>query len=119
MQALRLTVLRSNSIDCTNNGISANADNLALVGVIGKDKVFRPISGTMPATDPSLPQVALRAGNGDTVNIVPVGPAEDGTWLMAGGNFAHTSDSRLSAYFDALDRPKFYGAIAIHDRIES
>lgn len=117
MQALRLTVLRSSTIDCTNGGVSSSADKLALVGVIDADG-FRPIAGTMSNVDTNMPQVALRAGNGDTVNIVPVAPAQKGQWLMAGGNFAHTTDSRLNAYFEAINRPKFYGAIAIHDRIE-
>ena len=61
--------------------------------------------------------------NGINPVIVPVDTGRK--WVMFGGTFAHTSDSRLDEAVRALysDFPGIeavaFGAIAIHDRIES
>jgi hypothetical protein len=41
-----------------------------------------------------------------------------GKWTMFGGNYAGTSDSRFSRLCDQLLGGTFYGAVAIHDRVE-
>lgn len=120
MKALTLHVLRDASgTDCTNNGVSSKHDRLALVGTIGPDGKFEGIRDTsLPNMWPADVAVALKRGPMGSVHIVPVENSEAGDWTMAGGNYAHTSDSRLGLFFEKIGMEKFYGALAIHDRVE-
>lgn len=102
--------------DCTNGGISSRYDTLCIVNASGP---FEPTAGYPPVIlclHPTMP------------GIVRAAPAyfneKSGEWEpipvhhMMGGNFLYTSDSRLrEKVTQMLGRP-FYGAIAIHDRLE-
>jgi hypothetical protein len=107
--------------DCTNNGISSQADELAVVNAEG------------PHGSHGRPLVAIVPGNAPgTIKAVPVIPiiGQPVKFSMMGGNFLHSSDSRFreiceSALADSWAKAgmpgaqaKFYGAVAIHDRIE-
>ena len=111
---LLINVYRSHGPDCTNNGISAMASTLCLVNVDGP---FDPSDRS-----PAAMLVAGRAPG--TIRIVPAF-YEDAkwrphhAWTMMGGNYAATSDSRFSQACEVLLGDRFYGAVAIHDRIEN
>ena len=100
--------------DCTRNGISSRAAQLCLVNVEGPSN-----------PDSRAPAAMLTAGPMGTARVVPAiwddkakefKPAPG--WYMMGGNYAGCSDSRFSrAVADILEHD-FYGAVAIHDRIE-
>jgi len=103
-------VYRNGLGDCTLNGISSNADRLCLVNVEGPSE---------PRDDCPAAYLVKGAMPG-ICRIVPAG--ENGQpekrWTMFGGNYAANSDSRLSAAIEAITGSRFYGAVAIHDRIE-
>lgn len=110
-----VNVLRSASYgDCTNNGVSAQFDQLCLVNVDGP-------------FDPSDTAGAAMLVKGNVDGIVVIKPAfeeDDGSyhvtnqWVMMGGNYAATSDSRFSQAVERILGDRFYGAVAIHDRVE-
>lgn len=113
---LNLTVYRTPVFgDCTLRGISSNHDEVVVVNVEGPSKP----SDDRPAV--MLVDGALRG----TVRIVPAVENPDGSWspeprwTMFGGNYAATSDSRWSEAIEARLGARFYGAVAIHDRIET
>lgn len=100
--------------DCTNKGISNRFDRLCLVNVEGP---FTPNAQT--------PAAMLVKGNG--LGLVKIVPAEyleigeyvpTGKWVMMGGNYAATSDSRFHRAVERLTGGQSYGAVPIHDRIE-
>lgn len=99
--------------DCTLNGISSTAKGLCLVNVSGP---FVP--------DAAYPAAMLVRGNlPGTLKIVPAVPEGNDGWrdlsgTMMGGNFGATPDSRFSQACESLLGHRFYGAVAIHDRIE-
>jgi len=110
---LHIDVYRSPLGDCTRNGISSKANGLVLVNVNGP---FNP--------SPDRPAAMLIAGLAPgTVRIVPA-QSDNGIWkpvpdwTMMGGNYGGTSDSRFSHAVEKLLGHHFYGAVAIHDRIE-
>lgn len=101
--------------DCTNNGISARYDELLIACPDGHVEVD---TDNLPD---NFAMVELRHVFGDTI-IPTIYPAEvkDGKvvrrgnkWYMMGGNYGGTSDSRFDAMIGG-----FYGAVAIHDRVE-
>lgn len=99
--------------DCTNNGISKGVIGLTIVNIKG------PSNPT-----PDAPAAMLVSGPYNTARIVPAIYCEIGEyiaeprWTMMGGNYAATSDSRFSEAVRELLGHGFYGAVAIHDRIE-
>lgn len=111
MRALPVSVYRDarrGGYDCTNNGVSARFRELLVLcpdGFINVDEDNPP---------ENLCKVVKRHLFGrDVYHIEPVAAPEGAGW-MAGGNFAHTSDSRFSKLCDGL-----YGALSIHDRQET
>lgn len=101
--------------DCTNRGISAFEDTLILVNVPG------PFD---PEDHPNYPPAILMKGDlPGTLKIVPAVFSRS-LWQpnnahgMMGGNYGATSDSRFSDYCEKTLGHRFYGAVAIHDRIE-
>lgn len=107
MKGLVISIYRSGKYDCTNGGVSATADEALVVGP--------GIPGIFEAHD--RPVLILKPGNvRGTVKLVPA--VAEGKWTMFGGNFAHTSDSRFGDAVRAIVGGEFYGAVAIHDRIE-
>lgn len=116
--------------DCTAGGISATAERLTVVGTVGSGggSRVRPMPRDSQVFGPrdDAPAVALRPTNGGAGGacLVPVEMGPDGAyrtvdaWVMMGGNYGGTSDSRWSALVETITGAKFYGAVAIHDRIE-
>lgn len=105
---------RREGADCTMGGISSQFVSLCLVNVEGP---FEP-NDKAPAAlliDGALP---------GTLRILPAVPGMDGSyvrapgWLMMGGNYAATSDSRFSDTCARMLGHTFYGAVPIHDRQE-
>ena len=101
--------------DCTLDGISSKAKDLCLVNVDG------PCS-----PDRVTPAAMLVPGNGrGLVKIVPAilddkkRYSPDPRWVMMGGNYASTSDSRFHAAVSRITGSASYGAVPIHDRIEA
>lgn len=109
MKALPVSVYRSDFIsDCSNGGITSRFKRLLVIcpdGFIDVDEDNPP---------ENLCKVVKRHLFGrDVYHIEPVAEPKGAGW-MAGGNFAHTSDSRFS---DMCGHQ--YGALAIHDRQET
>ena len=90
--------------DCTNDGMSANVDQICLTNVAGP---FKPGKG--------CPGALLVKGNiENSAKIVPDISNKD--WYMAGGNIAYCSDSRFNDAVEKLTGTR--GPVAIHDRTE-
>lgn len=112
---LIVSVFRDSTLcDCTNGGISATAKGLTLVNVSGP---FEPSE--------KYPAAMLVKGNlAGIAKIVPAEEVSEGVyepvkgWVMMGGNYAATSDSRFSEAVERITGSRFSGAIPIHDRIE-
>ena len=102
--------LKLDDVDCTNGGVSSRVARLTLTNVDGP---FEP--------NPDAPAALLIKGNmAGAVRIVPQGPEGEVIpgWLMFGGNYAGSSDSRFHEAVERLGGPRFGGPVAIHDRIE-
>lgn len=98
--------------DCTNGGVSSKFDRLVVVNAEG------PFD---PAAD--SPAMVLESHVPGCLRLVPVSLKEAGRWVMFGGNYAATSDSRFRELCEQLlcqklKGQRFYGAVAIHDRVE-
>lgn len=130
-RGLTLNVYRAGGGDFTAGGISAHTDTLTLVGVLieehsGDRYVTLPDDSRVFAASTERPAVLLRIRTrGDKIpDLVPA--TWEGTrfvrapgWHAAGGNYATTSDSRLADLLcEHLEYGGFYGALAIHDRVE-
>lgn len=102
---LRVSVYRRGNWDSTNGGVSGKVSDLTVINIDGP---FEP-------TD-DAPAVVLVEGALNTAKIVPVDAV--GQWTMFGGNYAACSDSRFSDAVAGILGHRFYGAVAIHDRIE-
>lgn len=111
-----VTILKpADGRDCTNNGISKNAQRLLIVNV----------EGSITQAHPDDTCAALVQGNlRGTARIVPVKMCkETGDWSMVGGtmfgsNYAASSDGRFGDAVERITGARFYGAVAIHDRVE-
>lgn len=140
-RALTVSVLRpADSPDCTLGGISADHDRLAVVGYTIRDRAAQLRHGTATEVH-EIPGTAARSITEEEPPVILVviedlfgtrtarfTPAtwdasrsqwkEEPRWWMAGGNYATTSDSRLSDIVTTLLGERFYGALAVHDRNE-
>jgi hypothetical protein len=120
---LIVNVYRATGRDCTLNGISSTHDRLTLVNVDGP---FEPnddapaavlMIGSLLGTLVIYPATRIQ-------NVVLTRSGEQAdAWghvmdTMMGGNYAATSDSRFTEACERLLGQRFYGAVAIHDRIE-
>lgn len=113
--------------DLTCGGVSAEAENLTVVGTVDDDGNCQPLpkgSRVFPAR-PDAPAVVVDRTYGGWPILVPAYFDEQaGQWervpshTMAGGNYAASSDSRASDSLHTVCGHRFYGAVAIHDRIE-
>ena len=101
--------------DCTNNGVSSrDIDGLCITNI---DAPFEPCD-RYPAAE--LVKQTFSFGSCVKVHSVKVIPTEvKHKSTMMGGNYAATSDSRFSNAIRSLLGHDFYGAVAIHDRVES
>lgn len=106
MRGLIVNVFRAAGRDCSNNGVSAKAERLLLVGE-GVPEVFESV-------DEPIVYLDMREGWDHpalTPRIVPFVEGE-GKHSMFGGNFAYSSDSRFQA-LSPHGQP-----LPIHDRYE-
>jgi hypothetical protein len=94
--------------DCTNGGVSSRFTRLTVVNVEGP---FEP--------DADAPAVVLEQHVRGCLRLAPVDAVYERGAIMFGGNYGHTSDSRFARKCEALLGHRFYGAVAIHDRIEA
>lgn len=133
---LTLSVYRdpASDVDATNGGITSRATRLTLVGYYD-DSEPHPEPHVIPLPEHSqvfapteeAPAVVLRLRRigGPVLDLVPARwdplprkyVAVEG-WFMSGGNYAATTDSRLSELARDLTGRPFYGALAVHDRKE-
>jgi len=99
----------SSKYDCTNGGVSSrDIKGLCLTNVPG------PFD---PSEDyPAAQLVKQTFGFGSSVKVIP--EECEGKQTMMGGDYAGTSDSRFSDMIKSLLGHGFYGAVAIHDRVE-
>lgn len=110
--------------DATNGGISGRFTELTVVNVDGP---FRPtddapavmlIPGRLAGTAILVPAIHRPHGPGDGYEAMPEDTSEY-AGPMFGGNYAATSDSRFFRAIERVTGGHFYGAVPIHDRVES
>ena len=101
---------RSELGDCTNGGESASAKGFTVINCEGP---FEPCEN-YPAAELV---VAEPIGGRKILRLIP--ESKKGKWTMFGGNYATTSDSRFSKLCEELLGTNFYGAVAVHDRVEA
>lgn len=113
--ALNVSIFRNPGGDFTKHGISSYASELCLLNVDGPD---------IPRGEVMVAFLVKGNAKG-LVKIVPSTFDTDGKcvptteWTMMGGNFAYTPDSRFHRAVEAITGSPSYGAVPIHDRIES
>jgi|TARA_B110000285_G_scaffold215891_1_gene262667 hypothetical protein len=96
-------------VDCTAGGISSKSNMLCVTNVDGP---FEP-SEDRPAA------VLVMAEPIGGMKILRIEPENAGKkWTCFGGNYAGCSDSRFNEKCRELLGSSWYGAVAIHDRIE-
>ncbi|MFL0579592.1 hypothetical protein [Dietzia sp. 179-F 9C3 NHS] len=113
--------------DLTLGGVSATADTLTVVGTIDPDGDFQllPRDARVFPARPDAPAVVLdRTAGGHPILVPAAYDHTSGEWgrvrehVMAGGNYAAYCDSRASDAVESVCGHRFYGAVAVHDRIE-
>lgn len=120
LKGLRLDVYRHGTHDASCGGISATHKRLTLVGTINRQGQITPAPKGSAVFSPSDDAPAVVLGRtGDTVHITALDADGKPDPNMYGGNFAHTSDSRLGDFIAQAGVEPFYGAISIHDRNET
>lgn len=91
--------------DYTNGGPSSKFDSFILTGT-------NPVNGRVVSGPfeprPDTPELVLRPGPYNSVQAVPRDLLDLGVWVMFGGNFCYSSDSRFPS-----EQP-----IKIFDRVE-
>lgn len=103
---LIVSILKPAGSNCSAGGVSARYTELTLMNVDGQ---FEPSE--------SRPAAYLKGGNLPGTAIVV--PEENmGKWSMMGGCYVATSDSRFSEAVERIVGARFYGAVALHDRVE-
>jgi len=103
MKGLMVEIYRDSKLgDCTNGGVSSKCNGGVITGDRVKCDVFSP--------DDNNPEYVImeKHVNGLYLYAVPKELVGSGKWVMFGGNFLYTSDSRFPS-----GQP-----IAIHDRVE-
>ena len=95
--------------DCTMGGESSYAKGFTVVNAEGP---FEPCEDYPAATL----VVAEPIGGRKILRLIP--DSKKDKWTMFGGNYAGCSDSRFSELCDKLLGGCFYGAVAVHDRVE-
>ncbi len=136
LRGLTVTVARNATGDYTNRGVSALHDHLTVVGYLGDteagdtDGVVIPLPADsqrcVPTKDTPAVAIEIRRIGNPIPSIIPVvwddqrqGYKRVHPWTQSGGNFANLMDSRLNNLLERLIGSHFYGAVAIHDRVEN
>lgn len=96
-------------VDTTLGGESSYSKGFT---VVNADGPFEPCDD-YPAAELVM---AEPIGGRKILRLIPV--SKKGKWTMFGGNYAGCSDSRFSDLCDKLLGASFYGAVAVHDRVE-
>ena len=104
---LLINVYRNPHGDCTNNGVSSRSNFLLLVNAEGPFE---------PKDHPNIPQVEMQTSVPGYLRLIPKTIVSN--HYMVGGNFGYTSDPRFAQLAEKLLGHPFYGAVAIHDRVE-
>lgn len=91
--------------DCTNGGMSSKVTRVTIVNCDGP---FEPCD--------DAPAAHLESHVAGCVRLRF--EQDKGKQVMMGGNFVHTCDSRFRQKIEKLLGHSFYGAVAIHDRVE-
>tara|TARA_S200002703_G_scaffold146032_1_gene140773 strand:+ start:571 stop:900 length:330 start_codon:yes stop_codon:yes gene_type:complete len=107
---IQVQVFRHGNYDCTNGGISSKATELCLVNLPGSAE---------PSEDCPAARLIVRTPFGDSKPLLTIVPDGEERWTMFGGNYAACSGNGFSDACSKLLGHKFYGAVAIHDRVES
>lgn len=107
---IQVYVFRHGNYDCTNGGISSKATELCLVNLPGSAE---------PSEDCPAARLIVRTPFGDSKPLLTIVPDGEERWTMFGGNYAACSGNGFSDACSKLLGHKFYGAVAIHDRVES
>lgn len=113
MKIFNVSIYRNGNEDCTNHGLSSKADRLPLIvlesGESSKDAIQQiKDEGKDPDRYLLLVRRTLWNENADYIK-----PLTEERWVMMGGNFAYTSDSRFREYTGSRC------PLPIHDRCES
>ena len=108
---LLVSIYRDES-DCTNDGVTSPKRGYRGLCLTNVDGPFDPDSEY-----PAAKLVKNEYTHGDTVVVVPE-EVED-KWSMDGGNYAATSDSRFNEAIEKMLGHNFYGALPVHDRVET
>lgn len=106
---MTIRVFRSDLGDGTNGGASSYSRTLCVTNCEGP---FEP-SEDSPAVKLVM---AEPYGGRKILRLIP--ECAEGKQTMFGGNYGSTSDSRFSELCEKLLGGSFYGAVAIHDRVE-
>ena len=106
---LIVQVFRWSLSDCTNGGVSSKHNQLCLTNVEGP---FEPTDDAPAAVLMQHPSILQHC------YIVPQELIDSGKAFMAGGNFAHTSDSRFWMAINKMTGTRGSFAVSIHDRTE-
>jgi hypothetical protein len=95
--------------NCSNKGLSSKFKKVTIVNVEGP---FEP--------SPEAPAVKLikREYTGNLI-CVPVELLDSGKWVMFGGAYIATSDSRFSEAVQKLSGYDHSFPVALHDRVEA
>lgn len=144
-KGLRLDVYRAaDSMDCTLDGVTSRHTRLTLIGyqtdteiavtdesaaldVLPELSLRRlPRSSRVFAASDDAPAVVLvvrthhglSAGRQRYAYLAPLDALTSRKWVMFGGNYAATTDSRLSELLTALTGHR-HTVLAVHDRIEN
>lgn len=115
MSGLPVSIFRANYASEPN--IFRNVQRLTIVNVPGP---FEP-------TEEAPAACLVRGARAGIVRVVPARLHESGKWIpdthnhmvMFGGSYVATSDSRWTAAIEAIIGSAFYGAVALHDRVEA
>lgn len=96
--------------DCSMDGISSKADRIMVVNVC---------EGLFDPEKSKYPLAKLVKGNiPGSAKVVPFGKEWEGKWMMFGGNYAASSDSRWNRAVEEITGARVGGPVAIHDRYE-
>jgi len=120
-KGLMLDVYRraAGGADCTNGGITAHAPHVVVTGIKLNHNPVRSLDLGSQVSSPSevAPEVTLVVRThtrGIWFHLEPAeGRAEGSVGLMAGGNYAGSSDSRWAELTGGID------LVSVHDRNET
>ena len=106
---IHVNIYKSGDYDCTLGGESSYAKGFT---VVNADGPFEPCE-RYPAAELVMAQPIYGR---KILRLIPLSKKDK--WVMFGGNYAASSDSRFTNLCDKLLGSNFFGAVAIFDRVE-